>query len=419
MPPARGDVTADRPVATAELADLPDLLRYPPWERSEAAARPAVTAGVAAPRPLALRWLPGEQARWANWPAHHWPPVKDWPATVQRHLERGYLHRLGTVKIFALAPVELVAPHLDLLRANLHSSWDEALRRVLGRFGDDVLDGAVAAAIEYPRSNAGVLLPVTGTAVTTFMTKEYHTERGRAVAVSWFDRHLPIAAADLITVAVGKPGRNRANSWNILRAYAAQGRAGELHTAAAGLGPEFETAFGAELTADPLLRLPARMPPPPPWLTVATLPPIILREHRSALPPAALTTVCTMLALCTPDTDYAGITRLTGLAEPDSLAAFGWALFEQWERAGCPAQQNWVFGALGRWGDDDVARRLAELIRVWPGEGANARAATALGVLTSIGSAVALRELETIAAKSKFKGLRTKARDALAGLNDY
>lgn len=404
-------------VTTAALAELPEFLSTPPWERGAAVPRPALVRNVAEPQPLALRWLPGEQARWANLPASTWPPVKDWAVEVERHLTLEYL-RHSTAKVFALAPVELVAPHLDVLRASFRTSRQDVLCRLFGRFGDEVLDAAVAAAVEFPRSNAGALLPVTGTTVTTFMTKEYHTARGRAVAVSWFDRHLAAAAPDLIATAVGKPGRDRVRAWTILRAYAAQGRSDELHTAAEGLGAKAAAAFATELAADPLFHLPGEIPSLPSWLTVATLPPIVLSERRSALPPEALATVCVMLALCTPDAEYAGITRLTGIAEPESLTAFAWALFEQWERAGCPVQQNWVFHALGRWGDDEVARRLAPRIRAWPGESAHARAATALSVLTAIGSGVALRELDAIATDVKFKALRAKARDTLTRLVD-
>lgn len=102
-----------------------------------------------------------------------------------------------------------------------------------------------------------------------------------------------------------------------------------------------------------------------------------------------------------------------------SLRDFAWALFEAWIAAGGTAKiSGWAFTALGRLGDDEVARKLAPLIRAWPGEGGHARAVMGLDVLATIGTDVALMHLHGIAQKVKFKGLQQKARnkmDELAG----
>ena len=66
--------------------------------------------------------------------------------------------------------------------------------------------------------------------------------------------------------------------------------------------------------------------------------------------------------------------------------------------------------ALALLGDDETVRRLAPLIRVWPGEGAHKRAVSGLDVLSSIGSDVALMHLHGIAEKAKFAGLKSAAR---------
>ena len=59
-----------------------------------------------------------------------------------------------------------------------------------------------------------------------------------------------------------------------------------------------------------------------------------------------------------------------------SLAAFAWGLFQVWLHSGTPASYNWAFTALGLLGDDETARRLAPLVREWPGQSATARAVT-------------------------------------------
>jgi hypothetical protein len=117
---------------------------------------------------------------------------------------------------------------------------------------------------------------------------------------------------------------------------------------------------------------------------------------------------------------YAGVGLVTDACDPQSLAEFGWALFQQWRSAGEPAAHGWALDALGWLGDDDTVRRLAPLIRAWPGDGGHARAVAGLGVLAAIGTDVALRHLFGISARVAFKALREQARqkvtDVAAGL---
>ena len=93
-----------------------------------------------------------------------------------------------------------------------------------------------------------------------------------------------------------------------------------------------------------------------------------------------------------------------------SLGAFAWDLFQSWLVAGAPSKDGWAFTALAHLGDDECARKLALLVRAWPGEAAHARAVTGLDILAAIGSDVALMHLNGIAQKVKFKGLQEKAR---------
>lgn len=72
--------------------------------------------------------------------------------------------------------------------------------------------------------------------------------------------------------------------------------------------------------------------------------------------------------------------------------------------------------ALGPLGDDECARKLAKLIREWPGESAHARAVSGLAVLEAMGSDVALMLLNGIAEKVHFKGLQDSARERIASL---
>ncbi|MCX4094884.1 DUF4132 domain-containing protein [Nocardia sp. alder85J] len=405
----RAGVGPALPVASP--AELPELLRVPPWERDRTRATPAVVACTAPGRPTTLSWQPGEQERWAATPIgrHHWDA--DWADHLAHAIatpNAGPFYWHGPL---LHAPLTAVAPHLATLTADhIHDRDSGAFtRRVIARFGDALADRLIPA-VTRNFVPAELLLPVSGAEVTALMTHRLSTKRHRAVALDWFERHLGDGLPEVIPAALGKPGTDRAQAWTVLRALDGSGHGDEIRTAATAFGDLAGAAIEAELAADPLQLLPATVPALPEWLTPAALAPIVLRGTGSALPPEAVTAVCTMLALCSPDGDYAGVPMLIELAEPDSLAEFAWSLFTMWELTGFPRQHSWMLHALGLLGDDDTARRLTLYIRAWPGEKAHTRAVAGLDALVAIGSEIALMQLDSIAGKVKFAGLRTEAR---------
>ena len=68
--------------------------------------------------------------------------------------------------------------------------------------------------------------------------------------------------------------------------------------------------------------------------------------------------------------------------------------------------------ALGLLGSDDTALKLTPLVRAWPGESQHQRAVFGLECLRAIGTDVALMQLNGIAQKVSFKGLKAKARES-------
>ena len=66
-------------------------------------------------------------------------------------------------------------------------------------------------------------------------------------------------------------------------------------------------------------------------------------------------------------------------------------------------------GAIGLFGSDDSALRLAPMVRAWPGESQYPRAVFGLECLRAIGSDVALMQLNAIAQKLPFKGIKARA----------
>jgi hypothetical protein len=110
------------------------------------------------------------------------------------------------------------------------------------------------------------------------------------------------------------------------------------------------------------------------------------------------------------DEPYAGVDVVREACDPVSLAEFSWAVFLCWQGRGAPTKDNWALTQLGLLGDDTTVRRLAPLIRAWPGEKAAARAETGLDVLARIGSDVALTHLHALARKGKYAGVKDRAR---------
>lgn len=407
---------ATAPLGILPVSELPELLRTPPWERDITRTPPPVLKNLGAPQPVKVSWLPGEREKWANTRAPHTVPRYGWATEIETRTADGSNRTYWLLNVLAFAPEELAAPLVQDLPATEYWNQAQLLRRVLGRFGDAAA-GVIAAAVEHNvQSAAELLLPVTGTPVTTFMTRLLDTRRSRSVAVAWFDRNPAAAAPDLLVAAFGKAAKPRALAWKALHTLADRGHRDILLTAAATFGAEAATALAAELAVDPVELLPPKIPTLPSWLIPSALPPIMVRDTGRSLPPEAAATVCVMFALCSPNGDYAGVARIAELTEPDSLADFAWTVFETWSLAGYPTSENWALHVLGLVGNDETARRLTPFIRVWPGEEAHARAVTGLDVLVGIGSEVALMQLNSIAEKVKFKAIKTKAQEKIRQL---
>ena len=406
--------TTTVPVAGADA--LPPILVTPPWERRRNATKPTVVAGLTPPLGLSLHWKPGEQEEWATGGASPYLEKRqstDWGAAVASAVTGDTKYQYQRLTTLSVAPPDLVRPHL----ANLTIvEWTELpqVKRLLGRLDSDAVGFTVRTVLGRPATLSAALLPIEGAEVATAMADWLVRSKAmRPIARTWLGRHPSAAARDLVPAAVAKPGKERVAAETALRVLDQAGHRETVLDAAGAYGPEARAAVEAGLDADPLDRLPARMPALPAWLDPAHLPQILLPGRELALPPAAVGHICTMFALSKPGDTYAGIAVVAETTDPTSLAEMAWGLFELWKRSEYPAKDGWVLGALGLVGDDETVRRLAPLIRAWPGEAAHARAVAGLDVLSAIGTDVALMHLHGIAEKVKFKGLKTKAREKM------
>ncbi|SHF10996.1 DUF4132 domain-containing protein [Streptoalloteichus hindustanus] len=403
-------------VREAPADTLPRLLVEPPWTRRKAAAKPVVIEGLAPVDPKAIEWADGEREEWANHLEHtsREPFGGDWDEAVET-FRAGGLDWYDEGRLFLRGPEHLVRPLLaDWTPRDLWSveGWVKAL---VARFELAALPIALRVAMEKVVSNAPVLLPFVTAEVATLMADWLARLRTtRSVALTWLLRHPVGAARLLVPAALSKPGVRRRNAEGALRAIASAGRRDEVLAVAREYGERAGAAVEALLDLDPVEVLPARRPVVGTWVDLALLPPILLRDRESALPRSAAGHVVTMLAMSRTDEVYAGLDVVREVCDPDSLAEFGWGLFQQWRAVGAPTRDNWALTALGWIGDDRTVLRLVPVIRAWPGQDGHSKAVAGLGVLAGIGSDLALTHLYSISQKARSRGLRERARQKVA-----
>ncbi|RZU76653.1 WGR domain-containing protein [Micromonospora kangleipakensis] len=410
-------------VTEAPTEALPELMVRPPWLVKRAARRPVVVEGLVCADEPAMVWAPGERDAWRDATGHRraWANQDRTWESVATRVRNGATGWWEATDFFVRAPEEIARPLIREWRAR--DLWDGAawMPIVVGRFELDALPAALDAARRSPATIAGALLPYTSPEIAILMADWLgRLKSSRPAALAWLARHAAAAARALVPPGLGRPGVERRRAEQALWALAGNGYAEDIRTAAKQYGPEAAAGIDQLLAVDPLDLLPARIPRLPEWADPARLPRLRMRDGSGALPLPVTAHVATMLAMSRLGEPYAGVAVVKDLCEPHSLADFAWALFLSWQAAGSPAKESWVLEALALVGDDEVVRRLAPVIRAWPGEGGHARAVTGLDVLATIGTDVALMHLHGIAQKVKFKGLKERAsekmREVAAGL---
>lgn len=404
-------------VAEAAPQSLPALLVSPPWTRRRTPRKPRVLAGLHPDDAPRLTWRTGEQERWSRteYGGFEYPESTNWSAEAARFLKgRNDLWYAG--RLLAQGPTEVLAPWVEKWRPTDLWGGQDFLRPVVAKYGMTALPMAVAVARAQPAHFAGLLMPFFDADAARVMAEGLvRLKSVQPTARSWFARHGVPAGLLLVPDAVGAVGPARKAAEQALRLVAArEGADAVLAAVSARFGEEAAEIVAEELATDPLENaLPARMPVLPAWVQPAVLPQLLLASGE-ALPEAAVRHVLTMLALSRPAAPYPGLAVVEEVCRADSLAAFVWALFEEWRQAAMPAKESWILHVLGTLGDDETVRRLAPILRDWPGQGAHHRAVEGLDVLAGIGSDVALLHLHGIAQRVRFKALKVRAQEKIS-----
>jgi hypothetical protein len=365
-----------------------------------------------------MAWRDGEQEEWAARPVvehSHWRQ-SSWEDIARRIAAGGHPNWYEDARFFVLGPEESARPLLAGWKPDSWQSQDWA-PRVAVRFGADALPPLLHLARQQAATCSPLLAPFDSPEAALLAADWLARLRSaRPYAMTWLKRHPDIAARTLIPVALGKAGKARQAAEVTLRALAAAGFGDTVAQAAADHGEAVAAAIAAVIADDGTLALPKTMPALPAWADSGVLPQVLLRGREYALPSQATGHLIMMLAVSRPGEPYVGVLRAQEVCDPASLAAFAWALFQNWVAAEFPSKENWAFDALRWFGDDETVRRLSPMIRAWPGEGGHQRAVTGLDVLTAIGGDTALMHLYGISQKAKFKGLKERAVDRVTDI---
>ncbi|KAB2388002.1 DUF4132 domain-containing protein [Actinomadura montaniterrae] len=409
-PDLAGGKTAAALIPDAAARDVPASLANPPWRRRRREREAVVVDGLVPPDGAAVRWAPGEREAWSA--ATHWWSRDAWAARIADY-RAGRLAHWEIQAMFTEGPEDLVRPlFAEWAAGEPPVGW--GLRALAARYELAAVPLLVRAVAGRPAPDGDVLLPFLTPEIAGLMADwALRLKSGRPIAHAWLARHGLAAAQHLIPAALGPVGQGRQAAESALLHIAGNEGDEALVEAARAFGNEAAAGIAGLTSAGPLELAPVRAPKTGAWADPALLPQVLMNGRDRALPRAAPRDLLRTLALERPGGGRPDLADVVRACDPESLAAFSWAVFERWEAAGHPAKDGWALTQLGLIGGGEAARRLAPLIRAWPGQSRHRNAAAGLDVLAEIGTDVALMHLHGISQKQRFKALRDRAREKI------
>ena len=150
------------------------------------------------------------------------------------------------------------------------------------------------------------------------------------------------------------------------------------------------------------------------WVTAVDLPVLII--NKKGFNKQQINTCLIALSQSTLDSPHPLLKDIKNNCDRASIDNFVWSLFERWLIEGAPKKENWAMLALGLLGGDEIAIKFTPYIRKWPGESQHHRAVLGLQCLRTIGSDTALMQINGIARKIKYKGLKARAQECIQAI---
>ena len=152
----------------------------------------------------------------------------------------------------------------------------------------------------------------------------------------------------------------------------------------------------------------------PDWIIPADLPAVVV--DNNSLNEEQIEALLLAIQQSTLDNPHSFVSAIKQRADKSSMDKFVWKLFENWIVEGAPSKEKWAMSAIGLLGGDNSVLKLTPMIREWPGQSQHQRAVLGLEILRAIGSDTALMQINGIAQKLKFKGLKTKAQECMEAI---
>ena len=368
--------------------------------------------------------------------------VKSWPDDFYSSGDWNDHHHRPQEIVFSLGSARLVESEMRRLKLRLYiQTWHLYIRPWLAHTQyaalDVVRDSILAAS---SKQEAECLLEtfaiVHAPEAAPYMLALMLSSKAPHVARWWLDDHPEHTIAGLIPVAAGR-GKLADAALNFLMRVKRKGYetfirtcleqvelevAGKVRARVLDVEEVVCVPFDDDTTPDWLREaLPdekkvafnkARKPA---WVDPVVLPPVAVGQH--CLDDTQVVALLYVLQQSKLDQSPPPlVTSLKTYANRDTLDGFAWELFEQWLYGGAPSKDKRAFAALAWFGSDASALKLAQLIRVWPGEGQHKRAVWGLECLRAVGTDTALMQINSIAQKVKFKGIKAKAGAAMEAI---
>ncbi len=399
------------PFVTQAIADTgatlpPDETWVSPWQ----GAKPAKKSAAAKPAPAnpiafedKLHWQDGEREELVGRREARRGDTDD-------HVKRKELLREAknqqTVFILYIARMSSDDVARETWNAIPAKSWYgqvDDVQHLLARFGLSELDSILAFVRSKPDTLAA-LAGVESPRVAPLMARGFSfNKKQRAVGRAWLDR-FPEAAAIGLAADRATADKKQRDADEQALAYIAQNHAALVERAVGTSASELANAAAPKLPAKPK-KLPA-------FVDVARLPRPIRTDGKAALQGDGLAEFVQLLATGID----AAIDPVAERYTPASLARCAFSLFRQWLFVKAPPKDKWALYAVGRFGDDDHARALGRLARVWAPQGNSSRAQEAVEALALMRSRTALAEIYDIAHKVQSRALKARAEDVFANV---
>jgi hypothetical protein len=354
------------------------------------------------------------------------PVVESWPDDGYRQAWSELVHEPQEL-IFGLGSAREVETHMRRLKLPLRTSGH--IRAWLAHTETSALEEVRDSIVRHTeKEKLAELVPAFALVRTPeaapLMLELTLTPRTARTALEWIQANPEVAATGLLPVAAGR-GTLAQDAIDVLRSLKRRGLEPFLREQAERLDPDVRervraavldrvektyTELDARSTPE-WLRAAAPKKKAPAWIAPDDLPPITLGD--SMLNRDQTAAVLEALRGSKLGQPHPLVSALRANADPDPLDRFAWRLFELWLMNGAESKENWAMAAVGLLGGDASALKLPPMIRVWPGESQHARAVLGLECLRAIGSDTALMQINGIAQKLKFKGLKAKAAECM------